>query len=79
MAKQQTVCQFYRRFPDDAACLEHLIRTRYGDRHEFQLCGKYARYYRIKKRRSYECEHCGFQVYPMAGIPFENTRTNLQD
>src|SRR5262249_50259588 len=36
-------------------------------------------YYRVKKRHSFECEHCGYQVYPTAGTPFESTRTPLRD
>lgn len=53
------------------------MRVRYGDRHECSKCKKNAHYYRVKKRRSYECEHCGYQIYPTAGTPFEKTRTNL--
>lgn len=68
-----------KRFPDDDSCLEHMMRTRYGDRHTCSKCGKDAKYYRVKSRRSYECEHCGKQVYPTAGTPFENTRTPLTD
>lgn len=67
------------RFPDEAACLEHLKNVRYGERHQCTKCGKVAKYYRVKARRSYECEHCGHQIYPTAGTPFENTRTPLQD
>ncbi|MDA4848240.1 IS1595 family transposase [Hoeflea poritis] len=77
--KLPTIRQFLERFPDDDACLEHLMRTRYGERLTCAKCGKDARYYRVKSRRSYECEHCGNQVYPTAGTPFENTRTSLRD
>ena len=55
------------------------MRTRYGARHECSKCNREAKYYRVKARRSYECEHCGYQVYPTAGSPFENTRTSLRD
>lgn len=79
MAKQPTYREFFQRFPDDQSCLEHLMRTRYGESHECAKCGKEARFYRAKQRRSYACEYCGHQVYPMAGTPFENTRTSLQD
>lgn len=77
--KQMTNRQLKDMFPDDDVCLEHIMRSRYGDKHICQKCGKEARYYRVKKRRAYECEHCGFQVYPTAGTPFENTRTPLTD
>jgi hypothetical protein len=81
MSKQRTptVVEFMKRFPDEAACLEHLKNVRYGERHECAKCHKQARYYRVKARRAYECEHCGHQIYPTAGTPFENTRTPLQD
>ncbi|MCO5133596.1 MAG: IS1595 family transposase [Phyllobacteriaceae bacterium] len=78
MKRSITIAEFNTRFPDDDVCLEHLMRTRYGDRHECPSCGKSAHYYRVKSRRSYECEYCGKQVYPTAGTPFEATRTPLK-
>jgi transposase-like protein len=77
--KPMTIKQFNERFPDDEACLEHLMRVRYGETHHCKSCGAEARYYRVKKRRCYECEHCGHQVYPTAGTPFAKTRTSLKD
>jgi len=71
------LAQFRALYPNDDACLDHLMRVRYGEHHECSKCKRDARYYRVKKRRSYECEHCGHQVYPTAGTPFEKTRTNL--
>ena len=53
--------------------------VRYGERHTCEKCDRDAKFYRAKERRSYACEHCGHQVYPMAGTPFERTRTSLQD
>lgn len=55
------------------------MRVRYGQRFNCQSCHKPARYYRVAGRRCYECEHCGYQVYPTAGTPFEQTRTPLTD
>lgn len=77
-AKPPTIQQFFKRFPDDNTCLEHLMRTRYGDRFPCPKCDKEAHYYRIKKRRAYECEHCGNHVYPAVGTPFHRSRTSLQ-
>jgi transposase len=77
--KGPTLRQFQARFPDEDSCLNHLMRVRYGARHECAKCGKDARYYRVKARRSFECEYCGHQVYPTAGTPFEKTRTSLRD
>ena len=77
--KLPTVKNFLARFPDDDACLDHLMETRYGKRHTCGKCGKEANFHRVKARRCYECDFCGYQVYPTAGTPFENTRTSLRD
>lgn len=78
-SKAPTLREFQARFPTEDSCLEHLMRTRYGDRHDCEKCDREARYYRVKGRRSYACEWCGHQVYPTAGTPFERTRTSLMD
>jgi transposase-like protein/predicted RNA-binding Zn-ribbon protein involved in translation (DUF1610 family) len=77
--KAPTLRQFQDRFPTEESCLDHLMRTRYGERHACEKCGKDAKFYRVKARRSYACEHCGAQVYPTAGTPFDRTRTPLRD
>ncbi len=79
MAKAPTIREFQNRFPTEESCLEHLMRTRYGETHNCGGCTKEARYYRVKARRSYACEYCGHQVYPTADTPFEATRTPLRD
>ncbi len=76
--KPPTVKEFMKRFPDDDSCLEHMLRTRWGAHWNCDKCNRDARYYRVKGRRCYECEHCGFQVYPTAGTPFQATRTSLR-
>lgn len=77
--KAPTLRQFQDRFPTEESCLDHLMRVRYGNRHDCEKCGKSAKFYRVKARRSYACEHCGAQVYPTAGTPFDRTRTSLRD
>lgn len=70
--------QFLKRFPTDDACLEHLMKVRYGVRVPCR-CNRDATYHRVAGRRCWECASCGKQVYPTAGTPFENTRTSLRD
>ena len=77
--KPSKIRVFQKRFPDEDACLTHLMHTRFGERFECFKCLKEATYYRVRGRRSFECEHCGYQVYPTAGTPFEKTRTSLRD
>ncbi|UNU44028.1 IS1595 family transposase [Sphingopyxis sp. YF1] len=79
MSKAPTLRQFMDRFPTEDSCLDHLMRVRFGDRHDCGGCGKSAHFYRVAKRRSYACEYCGHQVYPTAGTPFDRTRTPLRD
>jgi transposase-like protein len=79
MSKAPTLREFQNRFPTEESCLEHLMRTRYGQTHDCAGCDREARFYRVKARRSYACEYCGHQVYPTAGTPFERTRTPLRD
>lgn len=77
--KLPTLKEFQTRFDSDDDCLDHLMATRYGKRHTCAKCGKLANFHRVKSRRCYECDFCGYQVYPTAGTPFENTRTSLKD
>jgi transposase-like protein len=77
--KGPNIRNFQKRFPDEDTCLKHLMRVRFGERLTCFKCQKQATYYRVKSRRSFECEHCGYQVYPTAGTPFESTRTPLRD
>ena len=77
--KAPTLRQFLDQFPTEDACLEHLMRIRFGDRHDCSKCGRNAHFYRVKARKVYSCEYCGNQVAPMAETPFERTRTPLSD
>ena len=77
--KSPTLRQFLDQFPTEDACLEHLMRIRFDDRHDCSKCGRNAHFYRVKARKVYSCEYCGNQVAPMCGTPFERTRTPLRD
>ena len=53
--KGPTLRQFQDRFPTEESCLDHLMRVRYGDRHDCDQCGRNAHFYRVKARRSSAC------------------------
>lgn len=74
----QSVLQFFERFPNDDACLDHLWSVRFADQGECPKCAKPSKFHRVKKRPVYECAWCGFQISPMAGTPFEKSHTPLQ-
>ena len=78
MTKPQTIAQFFRRFPDDETCLNHLFEVRFGQGFECPKCEKASKWFRIKAERAYSCQWCGHHLHPTVGTPFEKTRTPLQ-
>lgn len=76
--KPFTINDFFTRFPDDSNCLDHLMSIRYGESFDCPKCGKFGKFTRIKKVPAYQCAWCGHHVHPMAGTPFEKSRTALQ-
>jgi transposase-like protein len=75
--------EFMREFPDDAACLEHLWRTRYSEDGEHAECPKcdqrrrFKRYQTAQRRQSWTCTGCGHHVHPTAGTIFHKSSTSL--
>ncbi len=78
MAKHFTVHDFFKRFPDDDSCLNHVFEIRYGQKTECPSRGKTSKFSRIKKMPAFACQWCGHHIHPMAGTPFNRTRTPLQ-
>lgn len=78
MAKSFTIQDFFKRFPDDDACLDHLMKLRFGDSLDCPKCNKHGRFSRITKQPAYQCAWCGHHIHPMAGTPFQGSRTSLQ-
>ena len=76
-SKGPTTKDFFRRFPTDDACLDHLLEVRYGRESHCPKCGAETKWYRVRKEPSYACKWCGWHIHPMAGTPFERTRTPL--
>ena len=73
-----TVTEFFRQFPDDDTCLEHLWKVRFGDETECPKCGRVGKFYRLRKEPAYSCPRCGHHIHPMVGTPFHRTHTPLQ-
>ena len=78
MAKTCTIQDFFKRFPEDDSCLNHLMALRYGEPLDCPKCGKSGKFARIKKMPAFACPWCGHHIHPMAGTPFERSRTSLQ-
>jgi transposase len=73
-----SVREFFARFPNDDACLEHIMQVRFGGtRFECTSCGKESTHHKLKERRAYVCAACGHHVNPTAGTILQDTRTPL--
>jgi transposase-like protein len=79
-----SVTEFLEEFPDDAACLEHLWRSRYSVDGEHAECPKceqdrvFRRYKTKQGRQSWTCTGCGHHVHPTAGTIFHKSSTSLR-
>lgn len=72
-----TFQQFQEKYPTEEACLDKIFQMRFGEVKFCTECAAETTFYRVKKRKCYECKHCGYQLFPMAGTIFENTKTPL--
>ena len=71
--------QFQKVYPDDLACLNQIMTSRYGGTSlDCPKCGIYSKFYPMTKERGYICQHCGHHLHPCVGTPMEGSRTPLQ-
>jgi transposase-like protein len=73
-----SVREFFARFPNDDACLEHLMDQRYGLKSFCPDCGVETTFHRLANRKAFSGAACGHHVYPQAGTIFQDSRTPLQ-
>ena len=59
MPAKLTVREFFKRYPDDEACLNHIMTVRFGMRHACRACGKEATFHRLTNRRAFACAVSG--------------------
>jgi transposase len=77
MSNTITVQEFFSKFPDDDACLDHLFKQRFGENITCERCGEIGKFRKLSKMPAYTC-NCGHHIHPMVGTPFERTRVPLQ-
>lgn len=69
---------FFARFPDERACLEHVMRVRFGGTTLMcKACGAEGEFHKLRGRRVYACPNCLFQIAPTANTILQDTRTPL--
>lgn len=73
-----TVFEFEREFPDDAACLDDLVRQLYPNGIYCPTCKKVTKHHRDHNRPSYSCQFCGHREHPMVGTIFQDSATSLR-
>lgn len=76
MAKTLTIQDFFKRFPTDEACLDHLMKLRFGTDFGCPKCGEIGKFRKLAKHPAYTC-NCGHHIHPMEGTIFKDTHTPL--
>ena len=73
-----SLMEFERQFPDDATCLEYLVKTLYPNGIYCPKCQKVTKHHRNNGRPSYSCQFCGHHEHPMVGTIFQDSATSLK-
>lgn len=76
--KNTTIQQFFKKFPNDDACLTHLFKTRFVKNHECPKCKRETTWHLLKSERAFSCGNCGNHIHPCVGTIFEASSTSLQ-
>ncbi len=72
-----TLKDFQQAFPNDNVCLDYIRYQRYPERIDCPKCGKNSLFHHDKGKKSYSCDHCGFNISPTAGTIFHKSPTPL--
>ena len=74
-----TIDALHEQFPDDDACLDFMFEQFYGDLAACPRCGVVKpRFYRVRNRKCYACNDCGYQLSPLANTIFHKSETSLK-
>ena len=80
--QKYTIADFNTEFPNDDACLTHIMESRWPGGItvcDSKKCGNVERrHHRVSGRTAYACDYCGKHIYPLAGTIFEKSTTPLR-
>ena len=76
MARTLAIRDFFKRDPTNEACLEYLMRLRFGGQYLCPKCGEAGRFRKLARQPAYSC-NCGHHVHPMKGTIFTDSHTPL--
>jgi transposase-like protein len=74
-----TVKNFNKLYPNDNACLNEIFKNRYSHVKICPSCNKKTNFYKVKNRKVYACQYCGYQISPLADTIFHKSPTSLRD
>ncbi len=74
----KTLAEFYRRFPDDAACFAYLVETRWPDGFRCPRCGT-GNALLLTERRTFVCRGCRKHTSATAGTTLHGSKVALHD
>src|SRR5258706_1978603 len=78
MMKTYTLKDMQTDFPDDKACLDWLLQSRYPNGITCKQCGTInAKHHYIASRGSYSCQECRHHVHSTSGTIFHKSSTPL--
>ena len=72
----RSIVEFQRWFPDDDACREYLVESRWPEGYRCPRCGTTEAVV-LRKRLLWQCSGCRYQVSLTAGTVLHGTRTPL--
>ena len=69
--------QFQKMFPDEEACFDYLVKSRWSQVFICPKCG-HAEYYQLVRRKLFQCKACRHQTSVTAGTVFHRSKLPLQ-
>jgi len=78
IANQTGEGAFLRICGDDDACLDWLMRIRFGTHIDCPKCGRNGKFHKLRQHPAYACQWCGCHLHPTAGTRFDHSRVGLR-
>lgn len=72
-----TLKDFMQAFPNDDVCLDYIRYKKFPERIDCPSCKVNSLFHRVSGRKSYACDHCGYQLSPTANTVFHKSPTPL--
>lgn len=79
MKEKFTIKDFNKMYPDDDSCLNEIFENRYGYLRKCPSCNKKTKFHRVKNRKCYACQYCGYQISPLSNTIFHKSSTSLKN